>query len=389
MTEENYFYRFCCDIPGWVASQATNEDDPAASFKSICPCPYITPVYRSTSQLKNIAGVASDDRFYKRSVTTGYTVDFEYEQHGNHFTVSGGDSLQKTVTAICDGEDSDLDETFQGSVTVGGDDEECDEIPWAQGYYHVTHYISKGQSADWTGGNTITVGTGNNQGTGANYAVEIKGWAYAESCDPPDEDMISHSFYNEPIEVIDDNATTEYSDCPDYCNVGDETNGTSGISFIPCGASTLGLSNTGTKTSVKYALIFKSLRVGESYQGYARVQYREYLANYGATEAPDSEANWQEDDVLEVTPFTADKTYKIIGGTLNVPVADFEAQNLSTSIYSYPNNFYNPSTEEWDTDGQVITPSQDLDELSGYQYRIKEFWVRRSSDPECGEDDEE
>jgi hypothetical protein len=382
MTEENYFYRFCCDMPGWVASQAANEDDPAASFKSICPCPYITPVYRSTSQLKNISGVASSDRFYLSSVTTGYTADFTYSQAGNHFTLEGGDSLIKTVTATCDGEQSELNTTYEGTVTVGGSDEDCDGIYWAPGFYHVTHYISKDQSADWEGGN-ITVGTGTDQGTGANYAYEIKGWAYAESCDPPDEDMISHSYFNASITVNDDNTTTEYFNCPKYCNVGDETNGTSGISFIPCGASTLGLSDTATKTSVKYACIFKNLRVNESYQGYARVQYREYLANYGASEMPDAEANWQEDNVLEITSFTANKTYRIIGGTLNVPVADFEAQNLSTSIYSYPTQFYNQSTEEWNTDGQVITPTQNLTEVSGYQYRIKEFWVRRSSSPEC------
>jgi hypothetical protein len=384
MTEPNYFYRFCCNIPEWVETQATNEDDPAASFKSICPCPYITPVYRSTSQVKNIAGVTNDNRFYEIAETTGYTTDFKFSAAGDHFSQSITAPFKKTQTASCDGEDPEITTTYEGTVTVTGEDEECDPISYAPGFYHVTKYISKNKTADWGGGTEIQVGTYNSTDHNTeDAAYEIKGWAYADSCDPDDDDMISHTFHNSILTVDDGSTTTEFINCPKYCNVGDETNGTSGISFIPCGASTLGLSDTGTKTSVKYALIFKSLRVNESYQGYARVQYRDYLANYGVLEAPSAEANWQEDDVLEVTSFTADKTYKIIGGTLNVPVADFEAQNLSTSIYSYPNNFYDPSTEEWNTDGQVIIANTDLEEISGYQFRIKEFWVRRSSDPEC------
>ena len=378
MTEPNYFYRFCCNVPGWVVAQATNPDDPADDFKSICPCPYITPVYRSASQLKKIAGIANvtNNRFYKTKISTGYVTEFSTFWQ-RWLTLDITTDLLRTDTAVCENDGTtNINSSYEGSANVTADNViECEvsyTAPDGTEFYEKS-VVNANTTADWEGGSEFCT---------PDRSVEADNWSYAENCDPGDD--WDFDFKLSPCIYVDsDYITNEFSDCPDYCNVGDETNGTSGISFIPCGASTLGGSNTGTKTSVKYAVIFKNLRVDESYQGYARVQYRIYLANYGISETPGAEDNWFEDNAIEITPFTADKTYKIIGGNLNVPVADFEAQNLSTSIYSYPDNFYDPSTEEWDTDGQVIIANQDLDEVSGYQYRIKEFWVRRSSDPEC------
>ena len=388
--QENYFYRFCCNVPSWVTSGISSgggegeETETLEDFKTICPCPFISLIYKSTSQVKDISGIAHNNRFYGLAVTTGYTA--QIKSNSIRDAVSGNiqDSFVKTQTATCDG----IEASYQGSFKITGEDKECNEV-YDSGFYHVDEIIAQGQEGSWNGGTEFTVGTFDPSGTNfGDAAVEVKMWSYADSCNPDDEDMILHGYSNVTVEVNDSALSTEYSECATYCEDSDATEGNRSISFIPCGASTLGISNTGTETNVKYATLFKSLRVDETYKAYLRLQYRDYLANYGVDEAPEPEANWVEDEPVEISEFTADKTYKLIGGTLNVPVADFEAQNLSTSIYSYPNTFYDPATEEWDTDGEVITPTENLEELSGKQYRIKESFVYKTSPMECEEEDE-
>tara|TARA_B110000305_G_C19438801_1_gene640581 strand:+ start:140 stop:1291 length:1152 start_codon:yes stop_codon:yes gene_type:complete len=381
MTEPNYFYRFCCIVPTWFTGGMDR------SFMSICPCPVAEPVYKSTSQIKNITGIGYNNRYYGLAITSGYTTEFLYPEAAEHFTLTQDGSLLKTRMATTDG----IDITYGGSVSVGGSDDKCEATDYP-GFFTVTKYEAFNESADYSGGSSIVVGDWQDDSP----AYSITGWSYAESCDPPFNEHIFYSRYNSYITVNDDNLTTEYSVCPVYTNDGDPIDGVSGISFIPCGASTLGSSSAGIKTSVKYAYIFKNLRVGESYTAYLRLQYRDYLANYGFEEAPSAEANWSEDTPIQIAEFDADeiiqdskRSFKVVGGSLNVSDADFLDENYSTSIYAYPDTFYDPTTQEWDTDGEVITPATNLAELSGKQYRIKESYVLRVSPMECEEEDED
>lgn len=359
-------------MPTWFTG-GQNQD-----FKSICPCPVATPVYKSTSITKNISGIAnaSNNRYYNSRTTTGYDAELsEFWQQYLALSITTG--LTKTETASCDG----INTAYAGSVSVTADDVTTCEVsainPDGTTLYEVSIINADATSDEW-------------EGPGSDFclpypSVFVDNWSYAESCDPIEEPDFQFEFA--PCISVDNSSVTEQygGGCVTLCTIPntDPVEGTAQISFVPCGASTLGTSNTATETNVKYAYIFKNLRVDETYSAYLRLQYRDYLANYGVGEAPSAEANWQEDTPIQISEFTATEIFKVVGGSLNVPSANFIDKNYSTSIYSYPDTFYNPTTEEWDTDGEVITPTTNLTEQSGKQYRIKESYVVKTSPMEC------
>ena len=380
MTEPNYFYRFCCNVPTWFTGGEVLD------FKTICPCPTAEPVYKSTSTKKNISGIANpnDNRFYSTRTTTGYGAAMS-EFWQQYISLNIDESLQRIETAICDNDTPAIINSYEGSATATASDVvECEvsyTAPDGTQFYEKS-VINVNASANWEGGITFCL---------PNNTIEVDNWSYAENCDVADDWDFDFKF-TRCINVTEDNITQVYGGgCLTLCTIPntDPVEGTAQISFVPCGASTLGIDNTATETNVKYAYIFKNLRVDETYTAYLRRQYRDYLANYGVGEAPSAEANWSEDTPLQVSAFTADEIFKVVGGSLNVPSADFLDENYSTSIYSYPDTFYDPTTQEWDTDGEVITPTTNLTEQSGKQYRIKESYVVKTSPMECETEDGE
>lgn len=377
MTEENYFYRFCCNVPTWFTGGQNQ------NFKSICPCPVAEPVYKSTSETKRISGIAnpSNNRYYNSRTTTGYDAELS-EFWQQYLTLEITTDLTKTETASCDDNTPTINTSYTGQASVTADDvttcEVSAENPDGTKFYEVSIINADATSDEWEGGSDFCT---------SYPAVFVDNWSYAESCDPSEEPDFEFQFAP-CIDVDDSSVTQEYGGgCVTLCTIPntDPVEGSAQISFVPCGASTLGISGTATETNVKYAYIFKNLRVDETYTAYLRLQYRDYLANYGAGEAPSAEANWQEDTPIQISGFTADDIFKVVGGSLNVPASDFKTQDFSTSIYSYPDTFYDPTTEEWDTDGEVITPTTNLTEQSGKQYRIKESYVVKTSPMECAE----
>ena len=360
----NFLKRFCCQVP-LIYTDGVDE-----SFKTVCPCPYGTRVYKSTRTDGVVCGRAHEGMLYATKTESNftYTTDsfFDVQIQGDveYVFSRGACSSTSQGNVIC----GDYLVNGSGSVSISGSDEQCNDISHHMDpdrYYLVT-------TQEFSGTHTVTGFEG--------YTATIDGddWTY---CEGFDENFCNYEAADDcgsglDIGISYTNPTTTLSGCPTYCWQSSTTTGTNGISFNPCGSyNTYFFSDDTYKQSVKYASVLRNLRVGESYKAILRLQYRYYLNGYTSLNRPSAEANWQEDDPVEISEFTANDIFKVVGGTLNVSSTDFKDQDYSVSIYNYPSYFYDPTTEEWDTDGEVITPTTDMPEASGYQYRIKETFV--------------
>lgn len=103
--------------------------------------------------------------------------------------------------------------------------------------------------------------------------------------------------------------------------------------------------------SAQYALLFKNLFVGNSYQSGGLP-----FASAEIGEAYEEETN------IPIPTFTATDTFHIIGGTLNVTPEEFKENNFSL----------NPSAYIGLSSGDlVITPTENVQEADGYKYRVR------------------
>lgn len=130
--------------------------------------------------------------------------------------------------------------------------------------------------------------------------------------------------------------------------------GTSGESSIGVrGASYNSNPRSWSIQSAKYALLFKNLIVGKSYDSGGLP-----LASAEIGETYAEETN------IPIASFTATDTFEIIGGTLNVTPAEFKEQNFSLT----PSNYSSLPAGEL-----VITPNQSVPEASGYKHKVQEI----------------
>ena len=375
----NFLKRFCCPVP----TLYTNGED--LSFKTVCPCPFGTLVYKSTRTDGVVCGRSHGGMLYLTKTEGAFTYQ-QYNSNWEGLTIEGDVeyvyyrdpcTTNSFGSPIC----GDYQISGTGEIEISGEAEQCIDISHHMDpdrYYMMT-------TQEFAGTHTVTGFEG--------YGATIDGdnWTFCEGydeygCNYAAADDCGNGF---DIGISYTNPTVTLFGCPEYCWESSTTTGTNGISFDPCGSySNYFFSDDTYKQSVKYATVLRNLRVGESYRAVLRLQYRAYLNAYTSLNRPSAEANWQEDEPAEISGFTADDIFKVVGGSLNVSDSDFKAQNFSTSIYSYPSYFYDPTTEEWDTDGEVITPTTDMPEASGYQYRIKGTFVIQTT-TDCPVEDEE
>lgn len=106
-----------------------------------------------------------------------------------------------------------------------------------------------------------------------------------------------------------------------------------------------------TIQSAQYALLFKNLVVGKSYESGG--------LPLGSAEIGETYA---EETNIPIPSFTATDTFYILGGTLNVTPEEFKEKNFST----------NPSDYSTLPSGDlVITPTENVQEADGYTYKVR------------------
>ena len=106
-----------------------------------------------------------------------------------------------------------------------------------------------------------------------------------------------------------------------------------------------------TIQTAKYALLFKNLRVGETYESGG--------LPLGSAEIGEP---YEEETNIPIAGFTATDTFHIMHGTLNVTPEEFKEKNFSL----------NPSDYDTLSSGdEVITPTEPVIEQSGYTYKVQ------------------
>lgn len=103
--------------------------------------------------------------------------------------------------------------------------------------------------------------------------------------------------------------------------------------------------------SAKYALLFKGLIVGKSYESGG--------LPFGSAEIGET---YEEETNIPIPSFIAADTFYIIGGTLNVTPEKFKENNFSLN----PNSYSGLSSGDL-----VITPTEDVQEADGYKYKVQ------------------
>ena len=105
--------------------------------------------------------------------------------------------------------------------------------------------------------------------------------------------------------------------------------------------------------SAQYALLFKGLIVGKSYESGG--------LQFGSAEIGET---YEEETNIPIPSFTATDTFYIIGGTLNVTPEEFKENNFSLN----PNSYSGLSSGDL-----VITPTEDVQEADGYKYKVQSY----------------
>ena len=359
-------------------------------FKAVCGCPVATPIYVSRTTPKSISGLESDDnRFYGQRETVGYT--YELEGSGSYFSgvsVNENIQLKKNEYANCDGGSI----SYSGMVTATASDVRSCEPSFPgesdTGEKEVS-FINGTAIASWSGSNTFL----------SNGGFTVENWSYAPTCDPDQEEPpVEPDFVFQDVGVTfivnSSNLTETYSNCPSYCDIYDSNGdviknikGSEPNTFRPCGASTLGSSGRGYFQTVAQAYLITNLDKETSYSGSFIIQERNYLANYGFNEAPEPEDNWFLKEIVEFE-FSCpnDRDWLILDGNLNVTEERFVEEDFSTSIYDYPETFRGTDSDgnpEWNTDGEVVSPTNFVPNTQGKQHRKKMYFLYANKD--CAE----